>query len=156
MADSGVTGSNGQASFTSNRVRNASSPCWTLTVANVTVANGSYNPGANAETSDNGGSGCSARVAMDNSTGLNNYPNPFNPTTVLSFNITSAAHVVLNVYDASGRLVTTLVDEQMGVGPQSAEWNGRNRAGVTVPSGIYFARLQVGNVAQTRRMVLLK
>lgn len=78
-------------------------------------------------------------------------PNPFNPTTVISFELPEAAFTRLAVYDVSGRLVDVLVSEEKGAGTHSIEWNA-----IRVPSGIYFYRLEVGVFVETRRMVLLK
>lgn len=85
-----------------------------------------------------------------------NTPNPFNPTTRISFTLAARGHVTLSVYDANGRLVRTLVDDVRGSGTHGIEWNGRDNAGSTVGSGVYFYRLTVGNHSESKKMVMLK
>jgi len=85
------------------------------------------------------------------------YPNPFNPSTRIEFSIPQAARVRLDVYDVHGRLVATLVDRQSAPGMQSVVWNGRDRNGAGVASGVYFYRLTLpGQRSLTRKLVLLK
>jgi hypothetical protein len=85
-----------------------------------------------------------------------NYPNPFNPETVIAFNMAAPGHVRLEVFNIVGQSVTTLVDEFRDAGRHVVEWQGRDRSGAQVPSGIYFYRLHQGNETQTRQMVLLR
>jgi hypothetical protein len=87
---------------------------------------------------------------------LGNKPNPFNPTTAISFVLPTTKHVSLSIYDASGKLVRTLVEDTRGFGPHSVEWNGTDNLGNEVGSGIYFYRLVAGKFQQSRKMVLLK
>lgn len=85
-----------------------------------------------------------------------NYPNPFNPTTTISFFIKENAEVRLDVYDARGSLVRTLVNERQRMGAHRAIWNGKNNAGQDTASGVYFYRLTAGDFTSTKKMVLLK
>ena len=85
-----------------------------------------------------------------------NNPNPFNPLTRIGFVLPRAAPARLGIYDASGRLVTTLVDGALDAGPHEVTWSGRDRAGNPVASGIYFYRLSSGSRTLTRKMILLK
>jgi hypothetical protein len=85
-----------------------------------------------------------------------NYPNPFNPTTTISFTTSASSLVVLSIYDAQGRLVTTLVNGSKPAGSFTAAWSGRDSNGVPVASGVYFVRLQSSGQTQTRKIVLLK
>ncbi len=88
---------------------------------------------------------------------LGNFPNPFNPTTTINFSIAhNNTKATLSVYDVKGRTVNTLVDGMMNAGKQSIEWNGLNSNGSKVASGIYFYRLEAGDVKQTEKMVLMK
>jgi len=84
-------------------------------------------------------------------------PNPFNPRTAISFELPEARAVDLRIYDASGRLVRTLLSgETMPAGRRGVEWDGRDASGRTSPSGVYFYRLTAGADADLGRMLLLK
>ena len=85
-----------------------------------------------------------------------NYPNPFNPATSIPFSLARDGHVTLRVFDVSGRLVATLLDEQRAAGEHSARWNGRTDAGAIAPTGIYFVRLDTSGATKTRKLALLK
>jgi FlgD Ig-like domain len=85
-----------------------------------------------------------------------NHPNPFNPTTTIGYSVAEAGPVLLDVYDAAGHLVRRLVDGVRGVGSHTATWDGRDDSGSAAGSGLYFYRLEVGKVTETRKMVLLK
>lgn len=85
-----------------------------------------------------------------------NEPNPFNPVTRIEFSIPVAARVTLRVYDLSGTLVRTLVDEFAGPGDRHVEWNGRDERGRRVSSGVYLYELQSGDQSVTRKMTLVK
>jgi hypothetical protein len=78
-------------------------------------------------------------------------PNPFNPTTVLSFRLPAPAHVSLHIYDVAGRAVAQLADEDMDAGDHQVVLEGRKLAG-----GVYFAVLNAGDVQERTRLVLLK
>ena len=86
-----------------------------------------------------------------------NFPNPFNPSTSIEYALPEAAEVKLVIYDALGQTVQTLVaSELQGAGYYRLTWDGRNHAGHSVSSGMYFYRLTTGNFQQTRKMILLK
>ena len=88
-----------------------------------------------------------------------NYPNPFNPTTDIRYEIPdsrSPVHTTLKVYNILGQEVRTLVDEVKEPGYYIVNWNGRNRFGNDVASGIYFYKLIAGDFTATKRMLLLK
>lgn len=85
-----------------------------------------------------------------------NYPNPFNPTTHIAYQLNQAARVRLSIFDASGHEVARLVDQYEGVGEFNVIWNSKESNGRVVPSGMYFARLTVGNESTTRKLILLK
>ncbi len=80
-----------------------------------------------------------------------NYPNPFNPTTLINYQLSASGHVTLKVYDILGREVATLVDENQDSGIHSATFDGSRFA-----SGIYFYRLSAPGVNQVKKMVLTK
>jgi hypothetical protein len=86
-----------------------------------------------------------------------NVPNPFNPQTTIAYVVPAGgAAVRLDVLDAAGRLVRTLVDGDRPAGRQQAVWDGRDARGRAVPAGVYLYRLQAPGGEQTRKMVLLK
>ena len=85
-----------------------------------------------------------------------NTPNPFNPTTTLSFTLPERESVTLAIYDVRGRLVRTLVDEMVGEGYQERLWDGKDAKGARVSSGVYFYTLTAGESTITKKMLLLK
>lgn len=90
-----------------------------------------------------------------------NYPNPFNPTTDIRFSLPRAAQINLNVFNILGELVTTLADGNLVPGNYTVTWNGKDRNGMSVASGIYFYRLVIAQKdapqkAITKKMVLMK
>lgn len=70
-----------------------------------------------------------------------NYPNPFNPSTTIQFEIGKRAKVSVVLFDATGKLVANLLDEQKESGVHTLRWDGKNTNGVSVSSGTYFYRL---------------
>ncbi|MBM3712836.1 MAG: CHAP domain-containing protein [Actinobacteria bacterium] len=80
-----------------------------------------------------------------------NYPNPFNPTTTISYSIPRTEFVTLKVFDMLGREVATLVNEEKLPGNYEEKFDGTN-----FPSGVYLYRMQAGNYAQTKKLLLLK
>ena len=85
-----------------------------------------------------------------------NVPNPFNPSTVITFQLAASAHVRLRIRDAAGRVTCLLVDQTLGAGEHGYVWNGRDRAGEEVPSGVYLCELVIGSRIQTRKMSLIR
>lgn len=85
-----------------------------------------------------------------------NYPNPFNPETVLAYDLPLAAQVQLGVFDALGQRVRLLVDEEKAIGRYRVIWDGRDQDGQPVASGVYFYRLEAGPFQAVRKMVLLR
>jgi len=83
-------------------------------------------------------------------------PNPFNPSTRLSFEIVSSGHTRLKVFDAAGRLVKTLVDEHRDTGRHEVIWDGRDGAGRMSSAGVYLYRLEAAGLFETKRMTLVK
>ncbi len=84
-----------------------------------------------------------------------NYPNPFSPSTRIRFSIAEPGPVRVSVYDVSGRLVASLLDEHRDPGEHSTLWDGCNRLGEPVAAGVYFCRLEHPGSTQSRAMVLL-
>ncbi len=87
----------------------------------------------------------------DNFTLSQNYPNPFNPVTLISFDIPISSFVNITVYDASGKEITSLVNQQLSAGSYSVDWNA-----TAYPSGVYFYRITAGEYIETKKMVLIK
>ncbi len=85
-----------------------------------------------------------------------NYPNPFNPRTTIAYDIPEGADVVLQIYNAIGQLVTTLVESPHEAGRYSVQWNATDFSGRPVASGLYFYRIKAGNFARTQKMILLQ
>ncbi len=87
---------------------------------------------------------------------LQNYPNPFNPSTTIGFRISDVGIVTLKIYDISGRLVKTLLNENRNAGNYSMTWDGTNHLGNRVGSGIYFYKLTTEDFQQVKKMMLIK
>jgi hypothetical protein len=86
-----------------------------------------------------------------------NFPNPFNPETTISFDLSGAAVVSLTVYDAAGQVVRTLVAGQsIPAGQYRQLWDGRSDAGVKVGSGVYFYQLKAGDFSSIKKMTLVQ
>jgi hypothetical protein len=87
-----------------------------------------------------------------------NHPNPFNPTTTISYTIPDGApaHVTLKIYSLRGHLVKTLVASIMDSGIHIVFWDGTDESGRQVSSGVYLYRMQAGEFTQTRKMVIVK
>ena len=96
---------------------------------------------------------------------LQNFPNPFNPSTTISFNISEGSAVSVEVFSLLGQRIRTLVEGSMSAGRQSVTWDGRSDTGIPVSSGTYILRMESrplsesassGRLIQTRRMMLLR
>jgi len=84
------------------------------------------------------------------------YPNPFNPTTTISFSIKEKTPVELIIYNILGQKVQTLVNKPLEKGEHSVVWNGTDNKGRPVASGIYFYRMKAGKYTETQKMILKK
>jgi photosystem II stability/assembly factor-like uncharacterized protein len=80
-----------------------------------------------------------------------NFPNPFNPSTTIQFSIPEQSFVTLEIFNALGEKITTLVSKEFNAGNHKYEWNPE-----TQPGGIYFYKLQAGNFTVTKKMILIK
>lgn len=85
-----------------------------------------------------------------------NYPNPFNPTTNISFSLKNDEVVSLQVFNVKGQLVKTLVNEKMVKGNHKAIWNGKDNSGKAASSGIYFYKLETDSFNSVKKMVMMK
>jgi hypothetical protein len=84
------------------------------------------------------------------------YPNPFNPSTRIAFELSARTRVEIAIYDVSGRRVAVILDREMGAGRYEVAWHGRTVSGGTAASGIYFCTFRAGNAAETRKIVLVR
>ncbi|MBN2411456.1 T9SS type A sorting domain-containing protein [candidate division KSB1 bacterium] len=84
------------------------------------------------------------------------FPNPFNASTTVHFNLKDEGHVSIVVYDLLGRKVKTLVEENRSTGAHRVIWDGRDESGMTASSGIYFVRIQTRETARTFKISYLK
>jgi hypothetical protein len=80
-----------------------------------------------------------------------NYPNPFNPKTIISYELSNTGYVILNVFDVSGKMITTLVEEIQNPGKYSVNFSSEG-----LSSGIYFYKLEAGSYSDTKKMIFLK
>ena len=80
-----------------------------------------------------------------------NFPNPFNPTTTISFTTANKAFVSLTIFNILGERIVDLVSEELSPGPHGKKWDATR-----VPSGIYFCQLRVGNYTETKKLTVLK
>lgn len=84
------------------------------------------------------------------------YPNPFNPATTIRYTVTERGRVQLKIYDASGKHVVTLLDEERSPGSHTVRWGGRDEKGASVSSGVYFVSLEQNGSVETTKLTLLK
>jgi len=87
---------------------------------------------------------------------LANTPNPFNPSTLIKYELPQQVEVKLVIFDLVGRQVRTLVDQRQQAGRYAVTWDGRNEQGQSVASGVYLYQLRAGNFVQVRRMALVR
>ena len=85
-----------------------------------------------------------------------NYPNPFNPTTVIEYALPKASQVKIQIYNILGQKVRELVDEPQEPGYKMIRWDGKDDSGVEVSSGVYFYRIAAGDFMKSKKMILLK
>ncbi|MDI3504375.1 MAG: hypothetical protein PWP64_1311, partial [Candidatus Cloacimonadota bacterium] len=85
-----------------------------------------------------------------------NYPNPFNPTTTISFTLAEPGFASLKIYNAKGQLVKQLANNDFTAGQHNLIWDGHDKHGRPVSSGLYFYRLQTKNYQESKKMILMK
>ena len=85
-----------------------------------------------------------------------NYPNPFNPTTTISFSLVEAGNVTIDIYNVRGEKVRTLVDGYMNADFYNINWNGTDDNQTSVASGVYFYKMKAGRYTSTKKMILMK
>ena len=87
----------------------------------------------------------------DEYTLLHNYPNPFNPSTTISFSVPRNGHVTINIFDVNGRLVSTLLDDTIGSGYHNVTWDATEMS-----AGLYMYTLQAEGISLSNKMILMK
>ena len=85
-----------------------------------------------------------------------NHPNPFNPSTIIEYDVAAKTRVTMCLYDLLGRRVQMLVDQDQDAGSYSLKWNGRSPAGSDMPSGIYYCRFAAGSYQKTVKLMLIR
>ncbi len=85
-----------------------------------------------------------------------NYPNPFNPSTTIRYALPTATYVVLEIYNLLGQEVRTLVSASMPAGYHDVNWDGKDRSGNLVPSGVYIYRIRTKEFSTANKMILVK
>ena len=83
------------------------------------------------------------------------YPNPFNPTTILRYDLPQKSKVTITIYDMLGRVINTMVNEVRDAGNQSIIWDGTNIKGFPVSAGIYLYQIETNQYTQTKKVILL-
>ena len=85
-----------------------------------------------------------------------NYPNPFNPETEIQYSLPDDGRITLKIYDVMGREITTLVDANKLRGRYTIRWNGKDRQGRDVTSGMYFYQIRFKDQTLTRKLLLIR
>ncbi len=85
-----------------------------------------------------------------------NHPNPFNLSTIISFDLKEAAPVKIEIFNTKGQLIRVLVDESKAAGAYDVAWNGKDNLGRDVSSGVYLYKVQSGKYCNTKKMILMK
>ncbi len=89
-------------------------------------------------------------------TDLNNYPNPFNPETTISFTLKKRERATLEIFNMRGQSINRLISEELSVGSHHVVWDGNDSNGKSVATGVYFYRLITPTMSQAKRMLLMK
>ena len=84
------------------------------------------------------------------------FPNPFNPSTSLNFNVNKKEMVKITIYDLLGNRIKSLVNDHYSMGSHSISWHARNDKGQPVSAGVYLYKVQAGEFQSTKKMILLK
>ena len=84
------------------------------------------------------------------------YPNPFNPSTTISYGLENDSHITVEIYDISGKLVSTLINTEQTQGWHSVVWNGTSQIGELAPTGQYLSKITSGDEVKTTKLMLLK
>ncbi|MDX9870495.1 MAG: choice-of-anchor J domain-containing protein [Candidatus Cloacimonadales bacterium] len=87
---------------------------------------------------------------------ISNYPNPFNPSTTIKYELANEGNVAIDIYNVKGQKIRSLVNERQSAGLHSINWDGTDDNGKKVSSGIYFFNMKSGKYTSTRKMILMK
>ena len=85
-----------------------------------------------------------------------NFPNPFNPSTIIPFTLSSTGLVSIKIYDLMGRDVKTLIEREINKGSHQVNWLGKDKFGNDMPTGIYIYQIKIGGSIKSKKMHLLK
>lgn len=85
-----------------------------------------------------------------------NYPNPLNPSTVISYELSAASEVELTIYNPLGQKVKTLVNEKQSAGVYQVQWDGKSEDGVQLSSGVYIYRIKAGDFMDAKKLALIR
>ena len=96
------------------------------------------------------------KLELKNFSLLNNYPNPFNSSTMISFDLPKDIQVLLEIFDITGRKICTLINEPKEARTYQVIWDGQDDRGTSVASGVYIYRMQAGDFVQSRKMLFMK
>jgi len=84
------------------------------------------------------------------------YPNPFNPSTTLTYGLDRESSVTIAIYDVSGKLITTLLNTEQPIGWHTIKWNGTDHNNNKVPAGIYISKVTSNSSIKTTKLMMLK
>ena len=85
-----------------------------------------------------------------------NYPNPFNPSTLISYDLAFETNVKLNIYDMRGRMINSLVNQVQNAGMHTIQWDAMDYKGSGVSAGVYLYKLEAGGKVFTEKMIFMK
>jgi hypothetical protein len=127
-------------------------PCHDLVLHNATRRLAVFTHGRSAFITDVAPVGITSNNEIPNGYSLSqNYPNPFNPSTKIKYSIPKDEHVLIKVFDITGRVIASLVDQNQKGGVYEIDFSGRD-----FPSGVYFYKLETGSYTETKKMALVK
>jgi len=129
-------------------------PSGEYTYSVTIVYDGGYESDIADVTIDHTGSNDLLKPIVTKLTG--NYPNPFNPTTTISFSLKESGHISIDIYNMKGQLVRKLINEEMIIAYHNVVWDGRDDANKSVASGVYFYKMKADSFSHTKKMILLK
>jgi PKD repeat protein len=147
---SGITGTDGMVTLsTSTKANGVNEFCFEVT--DIAHASLDYDSAANLVTKacESGDVFRNLGLATSGISSIN--PNPFNPMTVIEFNMAIEGRAIVRIYDVRGQIVAELFDGFLGSGPRSLTWDARDHA-----SGVYFCQFQTGDTVEIRKLTMLK